>query len=82
MSETGIRGILRPVSYWRKWEQVEPELGGGYSGVAVLECGHFTRVRALRSNGYRKGATKREVDSEGRPAKCFCINCRVARECV
>ena len=42
-----MMGILRPVSYWRKWEPVDRDLGGGYVGVAVLECGHVERVREV-----------------------------------
>lgn len=78
----GQLGVLRLVAYWRAWDVVDFDLGGGHQGVAVLECGHVSRVRASRHNGYRRASRRTQMDTQGRPVRCFCIECRVARECV
>jgi hypothetical protein len=82
MGARGMMGILRPVSYWRKWEPVDRDLGGGFAGVAVLECGHVERVREVKAKGLRYGNSDqgRKLDDMGRPAQCWCIECRVARD--
>jgi hypothetical protein len=80
MPKSGIRGILQPVAYWRKWDPVDRDLGGGFQGIAVLECGHVESVRANRQTWYRKRDTSRRSDELGRPAHCFCIACKIARD--
>jgi hypothetical protein len=82
MAARGMMGILRPVSYWRTWEQVDRDDGGGFRGVAVLECGHVERVRETKAKGLRYGnpSQGRKIDELGRPAQCWCIECRIQRD--
>jgi hypothetical protein len=82
MGVRGMMGILRPVSYWRKWEPVDRDLGGGFLGIAVLDCGHTERVRATKATGLRYGNPDqgRRIDEQGRPAACYCLACRIVRD--
>ncbi len=83
MGVRGVMGILRGVSYWRAWEPIDRDLGGGFQGTAVLECGHVERVRKTKASGLRYGGSNAsgKIDEQGRPATCFCIACRIQRDC-
>ena len=76
----GQRGILREVAYWRSWEPIDRDLGGGWVGTAVLDCGHVERMKATKANRWLRSSDGKSSDELGRPLRTYCIECRVARE--
>jgi len=80
MAHCGLKGIVRPIAYWRSWEPVDRELGGGWIGVAVMDCGHSRRLQATKANRWLRSSDGKGNDDQGRPLRTWCLECRVARE--
>lgn len=76
----GHRGVLRGIAYWRNWDQIDRDMGGGWAGTAVLDCGHTARLRATKANRWLRSSDGSSSDELGRPLRTHCLECRVARE--